>query len=81
VRASSIALCLLCMRSKIKSWVCLILLVSVIIWWRTGRSIVRYSYETLKSAAQGFLTSYKIGGGGFGSVYKVIMYLNYLHLL
>ncbi|ONK63956.1 uncharacterized protein A4U43_C07F20640 [Asparagus officinalis] len=35
-----------------------------------GRSIVRYSYKTLKSAAQGFHERYKIGEGGFGSVYK-----------
>lgn len=35
-----------------------------------GKSIVRYSYKTLRTAAQGFQSNYKIGEGGFGSVYK-----------
>lgn len=33
-------------------------------------NIVCYSYKTLRTAAQGFQSSYKIGEGGFGSVYK-----------
>lgn len=38
-------------------------------------SIRLFSYEELKSATQGFRPSCKIGEGGFGSVYKVIIML------
>lgn len=37
-----------------------------------------YSYTDLKSATKNFSQEYKLGEGGFGDVFKVCCFFNYL---